>query len=60
MKYYCEFCQKEFDDNGPYERADGDYWCQNCMEGQIENIERQSERYDKNTNQTQNYKKNNL
>jgi hypothetical protein len=32
MKYECEQCQKVVDDNGPYERSDGEYQCQECME----------------------------
>ena len=31
-KYTCEQCEKEVDDNGPYERSDGEYECQDCME----------------------------
>lgn len=32
MKYYCEVCEKEVDDQGPYEMSSGDYCCQDCME----------------------------
>ena len=35
MKYYCEYCDSDFDDNGPYEMADGNYYCQDCMERTI-------------------------
>ncbi len=34
MKYECEQCEKLVDDNGPYERSDGEYECQECMESQ--------------------------
>jgi len=33
-KYYCEQCEKNVHDNGPYERSDGEYECQECMESQ--------------------------
>ena len=32
MKYYCEVCDRDVDDQGPYEKTDGDYFCQGCME----------------------------
>lgn len=32
MKYYCELCDQEVDDLGPYEMANGEYCCQDCME----------------------------
>jgi len=32
MRYICEQCEKEADDSGPYERSDGEYECQECME----------------------------
>lgn len=37
-KYYCEQCEKEVDDNGPYETSHGEYECQDCMEGRNEYI----------------------
>jgi len=37
-KYYCYSCEREVDDRGPYEKADGDYCCQDCMEGNYEKI----------------------
>jgi len=33
MKYYCEYCDRDVDDQGPYETSDGEYCCQDCMEG---------------------------
>jgi len=35
MKYYCETCNKNVDDNGPYEMSNGDYCCQDCLENGI-------------------------
>lgn len=32
MIYTCEQCDKLVDDHGPYERSDGEYQCQECME----------------------------
>ena len=32
MKYYCERCDRDVDDNGPYEDRNGDFHCQGCME----------------------------
>ena len=32
MIYTCEQCDKLVDDHGPYERSDGEYQCQGCME----------------------------
>jgi hypothetical protein len=32
MKYECDQCEKEVDDQGPYETSDGNYMCQECME----------------------------
>ena len=40
MKYYCEFCDRDVDDNGPYEMNDGDYCCQDCMEDMMIDAER--------------------
>ena len=39
MKYTCDQCDKEVDDNGPYERSDGEYECQDCMENVNEGYE---------------------
>lgn len=36
MKYYCECCDRDVDDFGPYEMSDGNYCCQDCMEGTVE------------------------
>jgi transposase-like protein len=30
--YTCDQCEQERSDNGPYERSDGEYECQDCME----------------------------
>ena len=35
-KYYCENCDRDIDDLGPYEMSDGEYCCQSCMEGALE------------------------
>ena len=35
MEYYCEKCEKEVNDNGPYERSNGEYYCQDCMEDKV-------------------------
>jgi len=32
MFYYCENCDRDRNDNGPYETQNGDYICQDCME----------------------------
>jgi len=32
INYCCEQCCNDVDDNGPYERPDGEHMCQDCME----------------------------
>lgn len=39
MKYYCENCDRDVDDNGPYETPSGDYICQDCMEKSLSRYE---------------------
>lgn len=45
MKYTCDQCHKEVDDNGPYERADGEYECQGCMESRYDKPNLWSDRF---------------
>ena len=35
MFYYCENCDRDRNDSGPYEMWNGDYICQDCMERQV-------------------------
>jgi len=44
MKYHCDNCDRDVDDNGPYEMKDENYCCQDCMENNIDRAERLCER----------------
>ena len=55
MKYYCEICDRDVDDNGPYELTNSDYCCQDCMEESIARAERLCEEVeDENPQRTNN------
>ena len=44
IQYYCENCDRNVCDMGPYETDKGDYVCQECMENALERTERNQER----------------